>query len=514
MRTDRVHIVGNLNFWILAGASIFGLGSISIFVVWLHHDVAWYLYVSRRLLEGAKLYTDLIDMNPPLICYLGVPPVWIARLLHLPPIPAFRIYLLGISILGIATCRTTMNQALLSVPVAVRRCLLIVLIFAFLRSWFFGQREHIMFVLVTPYVLASAGRAEKTPFNSRLALFVGVLAGFGMALKPYFLFLWFMVELYLVLIKFGASNWRRPENFGIAVVLSLYYSFVALGEPEYWKQVVPLALKAYHGFNCDISWLLFNPWTKLSAVGFLAFFITRPGPHTRELRRILAISAAAFLLSAFVQYKGFHYHFYPAVATSVILGVVIALDLPGNVKLIGKLASPETIALVIVLALVAISAVKITKADRWNDNPLLCRMAELVQKRAQGEPIVVLSSANFPAFPLVNYTGARWPLRFNALWFLPSLYPAGTSGEQRPIYRSRVDMGKTERFLFDAVVSDLLAMPPGLVIIDLSTIKPGFGKSRFDYIDYLSQDAQFRDLWSTYDYLENVGSYGIFLRRS
>ena len=45
-----------------------------------HPDLAFYLYAARRMLGGAVLYRDVVEINPPLIIWLNIPAVLIAEL--------------------------------------------------------------------------------------------------------------------------------------------------------------------------------------------------------------------------------------------------------------------------------------------------------------------------------------------------------------------------------------------------------------------------------------------------
>ena len=35
----------------------------------INHDTAWYLYATRAWLDGAQLYVDIVEVNPPLSFY-------------------------------------------------------------------------------------------------------------------------------------------------------------------------------------------------------------------------------------------------------------------------------------------------------------------------------------------------------------------------------------------------------------------------------------------------------------
>ena len=94
----------------------------------MHHDVAWYLYATGRLLDGATLYRDIIDLNPPLIFYLTTPAVWIARGLEYSSIPVFKVYVLLIAIFSFFLCRQIINKYYASFSDSVKHCILFVLL--------------------------------------------------------------------------------------------------------------------------------------------------------------------------------------------------------------------------------------------------------------------------------------------------------------------------------------------------------------------------------------------------
>ena len=45
-------------------------------------DTGFLLYAAGRMLDGAHLYRDIVEINPPLILWLNLPVVWVARRLH------------------------------------------------------------------------------------------------------------------------------------------------------------------------------------------------------------------------------------------------------------------------------------------------------------------------------------------------------------------------------------------------------------------------------------------------
>ncbi len=71
---QRQRIAGSLLY-----ATLYALGLARSFSKPLNHDAAWYLYGAGRVVQGAKLYRDIVDINPPLIFYFGCPAVLLAR---------------------------------------------------------------------------------------------------------------------------------------------------------------------------------------------------------------------------------------------------------------------------------------------------------------------------------------------------------------------------------------------------------------------------------------------------
>src|SRR5215211_7582165 len=43
------------------------------FSLQITHDAAWQMWIGRQLLHGTNLYTDIIEINPPLWFWLAVP---------------------------------------------------------------------------------------------------------------------------------------------------------------------------------------------------------------------------------------------------------------------------------------------------------------------------------------------------------------------------------------------------------------------------------------------------------
>ena len=57
-------------------------GSVLVFMLWghhLNHDTSWYFVATEAWLDGAPLYSEIMEINPPLAFYLTAPFVWLSR---------------------------------------------------------------------------------------------------------------------------------------------------------------------------------------------------------------------------------------------------------------------------------------------------------------------------------------------------------------------------------------------------------------------------------------------------
>ena len=191
----------------------------------INADCALYLQQAELLFDGAVPYRDFVDTNPPLIAYLNVLPVALARTLGVSPIAAFG---------GLRRCLAAdfgVGDPLPAKAVAAGSS----------GGW---PRPGAAGVdrLVLRGGLARRHRSAGTPVRLALravsvladpaasggsvavwfAILLGVQAGIGVALKPYFLFLAVNVEIVLLFATRRRRTLLKPENFALWGVVAAY----------------------------------------------------------------------------------------------------------------------------------------------------------------------------------------------------------------------------------------------------------------------------------------------------
>ncbi|HET7240091.1 MAG TPA: hypothetical protein VFI77_02960, partial [Gemmatimonadales bacterium] len=72
-------------------ALVIGASLLSEFRSYARPDTGFLLDAAERVLGGARLYVDVVEINPPLVVAFNLGAVLAARLLHIPDILAYRL---------------------------------------------------------------------------------------------------------------------------------------------------------------------------------------------------------------------------------------------------------------------------------------------------------------------------------------------------------------------------------------------------------------------------------------
>jgi hypothetical protein len=220
---------------------------------------------------------------------------------------------------------------------------------------------------------------------------------------------------------------------------------------------------------------------------------------------------------AFLQYKGYPYHFYPPLASAMLLLGLLLVEPGGS----GTGRSRMDRALcggVLAVLMLQGTGDRIGERLYWGGPPEASnteygRMVRLAREHAKGDCIFSFSPAVAAAFPLVTSSGVGWASRHPCLWFLTSLYSQELAAKTPLSYHPIESMVATERFLFDTVVDDLVRERPALLFVDESEHKRAFHGQHFGYLDYYARDPRFADFLRQYESLTKVEMFRVYRRK-
>jgi multisubunit Na+/H+ antiporter MnhC subunit len=393
-----------LPYWIAGLATL--VLAVLLRAIPLTHDVVWQLWIARQLLQGAEIYRDIWEVNPPLWFWSAMPVVSAGDVMGLAPsrllialicaVAALSAMLVG-KLSGLSGTRQTLLMLI---------CLGIMLI---MPIYDFGQREQLALICSLPYAALVACRSRGSVVANGLAATVGLMAAYGFALKHYFVLVPVMLEAWLFLRS--RNIWRpvRPETVLLALSAIVYAAAVVLLAPGFLKTVVPMVEVAYNGNIILWDSVLVRPWVCFWMAGSAFFAVyQRRHPGIDPLTQVLLITAIAFAIGYFAQHKGWAYH---SIATSGALCVALGAYIART-----KAVLPAVSGLIVLSYAVFLP---------WNmgvyKNPAEPESERILRQVPAGEPVMAIAVDPRWMWPLIEKYGLLWPSRLYSYWMIPTL---------------------------------------------------------------------------------------------
>jgi dolichyl-phosphate-mannose-protein mannosyltransferase len=472
----------------------------------LNHDVAAILDFSQRWIAGEALYSRLLDANPPLIFVLNLLPASLSKYTGLDAVIAVQLCIL---LYGTVVWWLTMRLRRRGEEGPIERRFLDVAPFLVLvgAGYDFGQREHLMALGALPYLFLAARRAREQRASHRYT--VAVLAAVAFALKPYFIVIPALIELYLLLSRGWRSTMRDPVPWAMAAVWATYLASLPALFSDYLEVVLPLISNNYLGGHSVWEMVLMR---RIEIALVLLIPLLWIAFRSRDaLATVLGLAAVGAVVSALIQRKGWSYHVVPIELFGCMLAATLAarrVDMHGA----GLRKYPQSMAsgLSMLFVLYAMSSGEAPWRElgyvRAHEETAL---TALLNKSAPGARVLVLSPRIWPIYPALNYAHAHQTLRAMNIWVLQGVYRECPPDGRR--YRDIEEMDWAERLVFQSVVEDFAADPPKVAVID---VIPGIvwcGKE-FDLLEYFKQDPRFAGTWSRYEFFAESDALRLYRR--
>lgn len=482
----------------------------------LNGDAHWILTMAGRLLGGEQLYRDILEINPPLIVWLQVPIVWLARAAGLAPAAVYRGVVLAIC--GISAAATV--RLLLRSRFAVRRPVLawwmapaLLFVLLLIPAGAFGQREQIITALLLPLVALTVLRLEGAAVSSGVAIATGIAAGIAIALKPFFIVFWVL----LAAVRSLQSRRTRlnAEDLAIVGIGAAYLAAVIVAVPGFFR-VVRVFGPTYAAFTTarSVADLLGNAAAVWAGAALVAWVVRRDREDAVGL--VLAASVIGAFIAAMLQGKGWTYHFVPAICFSVLLGFA-ALASRGSS---GTRAARISRAVAALLLLVSWAPLLQRTASRFGpgagkvEEPV-GQLSSVVARERPARSILVLSADMTSALPWIAELGLVNRASFPFLWVPAVVYRTRWNGNPTTTLREHGAMSEAERTAYDAVVSDFVRHTPDLLAVETRyrnehlTGYPG----GFDHLVYYGRDPRFAACFMEYRLVAALQDYLVFRRQ-
>lgn len=325
-----------------------------LFIILIHpmrigFDQAKYLIMADMLWHGKTLYVDIIDLNPPLICYISLIPSLASALFNIPASLAFSLFIWCLSvycvtaIYAVATkAKGQLNWPLINtftLSIAIYEFMLTTNRLRFLFEW--GQREHIFMLSYWPFFFLRYLRWQQLSMPPWLAIPVGAIAGCGMCLKPYFFIPAILTELYWLIQSKERSirPFLKVEIAAAATVAALYtlhFKLLSAAEQHaYFDLLMPLTISGYKFFERSTVYLCNYNFTCSEDVlihslccAALAFALVRLEPF---LAPVCVVMFSSYFIY-FIQGKGFPLHLFPLNQSAFVLQNMTLIALYKTIK--------------------------------------------------------------------------------------------------------------------------------------------------------------------------------------
>lgn len=288
----------------------------------INANSAWHLQVAVQLLQGKQLYKDIIEVNLPLIYYLRTIPVWLSHWLYTPLWWASVLFNFGLCLLSYYLCMWVIYRSSYrrnKFFVEIHKFILALLIFV-LPFWLnhyntFGEKEHLFLVLVLPYVFTMFCTKSFWEKDHTIHAIIGIIAGVGICIKPYFVIVFLTVELYRLLYRRHIIPLIRIEPLAIGLVGLTFLVAVAAYFPYYITDVIPMASRVYQ----YKSWFYFflSPFLMHKSIIFICMIPL--WVEKKVFERYYYFLMIACVLCASLLLSHFDYYFFPAFALCIVI---------------------------------------------------------------------------------------------------------------------------------------------------------------------------------------------------
>jgi hypothetical protein len=519
-------------------------------------DVSLGLHEAARLFAGGSYGKDFFEVNPPLFLYLYMPPAIVATYLPIHVFTLFQLYIFLLASIALACCYGLIKPIFPATESIKRYGVMLMLTFVLVLlplASAFGERDHLLMILVMPYFFLVGCRLENHRVKPSFALMIGLMAGLGFAIKPFFYLTFALVELYYAWCQRNWWAWLRIETLAIVGVSVIYLLTIWIFFQDYLTLIVPFARRLYYqGYSATWNRVLLNPaflFCGLPVLLSLALYQINP---YKKLSTVLLIAMLGLGFSYLMQRTPWYYHVYPPYALAILSSVYffslfvaqkqVQKTLYLQMILVGLLAFAlldRHQTLVITLVLYALLAccllslgIILLQTGRNKFHLLFCTvigalalslplsyaainliyslsfkekssaLIALIKLQAPHKPIYFLSSTLQIEFPLMDYAGAIPASQYPSLWWFSGYIHQTHAAISKPL---RAQLEQDRDYFLNSIANELASNQPELVFVESGSMAPNIDGRPFNYVNDFRQNAQFRAAWKNYRYLTALG---------
>ncbi|QKD00480.1 hypothetical protein [Mesorhizobium loti] len=436
---------------------------VSLLVMPGNVDVSWLLVIGERVLDGARLSVDIIEVNPAFSVWLYLPFVLLERLTGL---SAELWVSVGVTVLAIASvwfsariaarADETLKRHLWIVPAALFFVL-------FLFPIDFGQREQIGVIVLLPWLALFSARDRTVDFRAGSTaerIVAGIGAGVFVMIKPPYSVLALAVPAVVIALKRRSLHpLLTAENMIGAALTVVYLAALAVFMQPFFTDVMPLLRQVYLPMRMPVvDVLMLWQVTMFVAMTVATLAMASPGRRDRDASTML-LAGAAYVPAFVIMGKGWTYQALPFLTLGVLALMLqyIRLKPWRSLTLTAKAGAALGLFSIVLLAGLQ-QGLAFTQSRRDLD----AATAAIVRAVDHPTMMSIASQLQF-SNPLTRMTGARFVARQQSGWMVND---AGIlmGLEQDPAIRQ--DLAALRERYTASIAGELAAKRPDIIIDD------------------------------------------------
>lgn len=478
-------------------------------------DVASLLYDTKLFLSGGTYVKDFFETNPPMIFILYSPVVLLQQWFLCDIRHILNGYVIFLALLSLYLCYQSLNSILENKNDLLKYAILCSLIYGYLilPIYDFGQREHLLLLLIMPYVFYVIFRAQNKSINYNIlfAILIGLMAGIGFSLKPFFLIPLVLIELYLIVKTRNPWAWVRVEAWIVLAIMLFYLVLIRVFHPAYLETMLPLISHWYFlGTKEDWPVILSRPKVLFCFAILIYYFAFYRKTSSHEFIQVLMLALFGFVLAFLIPRSAWNYHVLPAYVFAIVLCVIFFCQgclIYQNEKSNKKLFFLMTIASFMMPMIIhALELDRAIKAVQYKSMIMLFNKIKTLPFHS----IYCYSTVTSVCFPMVTLNNLSLAGRFPLLWWVRGMTVVEDSAEDMPVKSYLV---KEKNYFSSEIAYDLNHFKPELIVI-FALEEQFFLPKGYSFSSYFSDNPAYREAWSHYRLLEEMGYFRLYYRFS
>jgi hypothetical protein len=525
--------IASIVAWLALFATVAGMMGIVVFGgMVINPDGAAYLQCAALMLKGYIPYVDFVEINPPLIYYVNIPPVFLARFLGTNEPLVFHLMVAALAIfsttaVGLLLYRFSPDQSISSCVFTMAAWLAFSVFTMTIGG--FGQREHIFILAYVPWLYCREARHRGKVVPKGFALLLGLTAGPFVLLKPHFCVLLIALEAWMLYRSRCFTVLLAPELIAVVawgLVYAGHFAVIPSAMREaFFFQVVPFVAANYDAYDCPTKRLLLSglpPFGLLApvllAIALAALALNKRISLVRNQQiGMLALGTLLGLAVFAFQHKGWPYHLFPAIGMADLLISTLLIEVLGPSPR-GRRFPPGfreqcfslfCIALIFVVSAMTVRALYVSRTQSGR----IDEFVKLIQSYSEpSDRIAFIDTGWMLTYPSLicsnRLTGTKYMPTFPIAMFNKNAQLSASGGFS---YKSEMELGEKERCFLNDLGTDLGGHKPSLVFINRTTGCTGC-PPEFSIDKYLHEAGWFSRHMKNYKAFTQIGPFIVYRR--